>query len=48
MGLYLFNKYELKSQNKNSDRQVPSQVTYCKEKKNCIVKISPGQLPVFS
>lgn len=30
---YLFNKFELKSQNENSDRQVPSQVTYCKEKK---------------
>lgn len=33
MELYLLNKFELKSQNENVDRQIPSQVTYCKEKK---------------
>lgn len=32
MELYLLNKFELKSQNENVDRQVPSQVTYCKGK----------------
>lgn len=41
MGLYLFNKFELKSQNENSDRQVPSQVTYCKEKKKLYCKNKP-------
>lgn len=52
IGLDLLSEFNLESQNENFVRRVPSEVTYCKEKKKskifCIVKMSRGQLPRLS